>query len=70
MKRNLTKETREPLDGFEKDKWLPVPDISKRKKELTGYVRSTRRVSHFERWAFDVSTTGLTALMLLYYGAV
>jgi len=43
MKTKLTKEEKEILDSFEKDEWVPVTDLSKRKKELVQYARNTLR---------------------------
>lgn len=43
MKTNLTKEEKEILDSFEKGEWVPVTNLSKRKRELTEYARNTLR---------------------------
>jgi predicted DNA binding CopG/RHH family protein len=43
MKTKLTKEEKEILDGFEKDEWVPVTNLTKRKKELMAYARNTLR---------------------------
>jgi len=43
MKIKLTKEEKEILDSFEKGEWVPVADLSKRKKELAEYARNTLR---------------------------
>ena len=43
MKTKLTKEEKEILDSFEKGEWIPVSDLSKRKKELAEYARNTLR---------------------------
>lgn len=43
MKPKLTNEEKEILDGFEKGEWVPVADLSKRKKELAVYARNTLR---------------------------
>jgi predicted DNA binding CopG/RHH family protein len=43
MKTKLTKEEKEILDSFEKDKWVPVTNLTKRKKELMAYARNTLR---------------------------
>ena len=43
MKTNLTKEEKEILDSFEKDEWVPVANLTKRKKELMAYARNTLR---------------------------
>ncbi len=43
MKTKLTKEEKEILDSFEKDEWIPVTNLEKRKKELVAYARNTLR---------------------------
>ena len=43
MKTKLTKEEKEILDSFEKDEWIPVANLAKRKKELATYARNTLR---------------------------
>jgi predicted DNA binding CopG/RHH family protein len=43
MKTKLTKEEKKILDSFEKGEWIPVADLSKRKKELAAYARNTLR---------------------------
>jgi predicted DNA binding CopG/RHH family protein len=43
MKTKLTKEEKEILDSFEKDEWVPVTNLTKRKKELMAYARNTLR---------------------------
>jgi predicted DNA binding CopG/RHH family protein len=43
MKTKLTKEEKEILDSFEKDEWIPVTNLEKRKKELVAYARNTMR---------------------------
>ena len=43
MKTKLTKEEKEILDSFEKDAWVPVTNLTKRKKELMAYARNTLR---------------------------
>jgi len=43
MKTQLTKEEKELIDSFDKGEWVPVGDLSKRKKELMGYARNTLR---------------------------
>jgi predicted DNA binding CopG/RHH family protein len=43
MKTKLTKEEKEILASFEKGEWVPVADLSKRKKELAEYARNTLR---------------------------
>lgn len=37
----LSKEEQKILDSFEKDKWVPVKNLSKRKAELLKYARNT-----------------------------
>jgi len=43
MKTKLTKEEKEILDSFEKDEWVPVAHLTKRKKELMASARNTLR---------------------------
>ena len=43
MKTKLTTEEKEILDSFEKDEWVPVTNLTKRKKELMAYARNTLR---------------------------
>jgi len=43
MKTKLAKEEKEILDSFEKGEWIPVTNLSKRKKELAAYARNTLR---------------------------
>ena len=43
MTTKLTKEEKEILDSFEKDEWIPVKNLVKRKKELIAYARNTLR---------------------------
>lgn len=43
MKTKLTKDEKEILDSFEKDEWVPVTNLNKRKKELMAYARNTLR---------------------------
>jgi len=43
MTTKLTKEEKEILDSFEKDEWVPVTNLAKRKKALMGYARNTLR---------------------------
>ncbi len=43
MKTKLTKEEKEILDSFEKDEWVPVTNLAKRKKELMACARNTLR---------------------------
>jgi len=41
MKIRLTEEEKEILDSFEKNEWVPVKNLSKRKEELMQYARNT-----------------------------
>jgi len=41
MKNRFTEEEQEILDSFEKGEWVPVKDLSKRKRELIRYARNT-----------------------------
>ena len=41
MKNRLTEEEKEILDSFERGEWIPVKDLSKRKRELIRYARNT-----------------------------
>ena len=41
MKTKLTKEEKEIVRSFEKGEWVPVQDLSRRKKELMQYARNT-----------------------------
>ena len=41
MKNRLTEEEKEILDSFEKGEWIPVKDLSKRKRELIRSARNT-----------------------------
>jgi predicted DNA binding CopG/RHH family protein len=43
MKNRLTEEEQEILDSFERGEWVPVRDLSKRKRELIRYARNTLR---------------------------
>jgi predicted DNA binding CopG/RHH family protein len=43
MKTKLAKEEKKILDSFEKGEWIPVTNLSKRKKELVAYARNTLR---------------------------
>jgi hypothetical protein len=43
MKTKLTKEEKGILDSLEKGEWIPVADLSKRRKELAQYARNTLR---------------------------
>lgn len=39
----LTEEEKYILDSFEKDEWVPVKNLAKRKAELTRYAKNTLR---------------------------
>jgi predicted DNA binding CopG/RHH family protein len=41
MKNRLTEEEQEILGSFERGEWVPVKDLSKRKRELIRYARNT-----------------------------
>jgi predicted DNA binding CopG/RHH family protein len=41
MKTRLTREEKEIVKSFEKGEWVPVPDLSGRRKELMRYARNT-----------------------------
>jgi predicted DNA binding CopG/RHH family protein len=41
MKTKLSKEEKEILESFEKGEWVPVQNLSERKKELAEYARNT-----------------------------
>ncbi|MEK7279620.1 MAG: antitoxin [Nitrospirota bacterium] len=41
MKIKLTEDEKEILDSFEKGEWVPVKNLTKRKKELIQYARNT-----------------------------
>lgn len=41
MSAKLTKEEREILDSFEKNEWVPVKNLARRKSELMSYASST-----------------------------
>ena len=41
MKTKLTKEEKGIIKSFEKGEWVPVTDLSRRKKELIQYARNT-----------------------------
>ena len=56
MKTKLTKEEKSILDSFERDEWIPVANLAKRKKELAEYeimrgalVRAIARISVAEK---------------------
>ena len=48
------------MDSFEKGEWVPVADLSKRKKELTEYARNTLRKD--KRLNIRISERGLIEL--------
>ena len=41
MRNRLTEEEQGILDSFERGEWVPVKDLSKRKRELIRYARNT-----------------------------
>jgi predicted DNA binding CopG/RHH family protein len=41
MKNRLTEEEKEILDSFERGEWIPVKDLSKRKRDLIRYAQNT-----------------------------
>jgi predicted DNA binding CopG/RHH family protein len=41
MKNRLTEEEQEILNSFERGEWVPVRNLSKRKRELIRYARNT-----------------------------
>ncbi len=41
MKNRLTEEEQEILDSFERGEWVPVRNLSKRKRKLIRYARNT-----------------------------
>jgi len=41
MKTKLSKEEKEILESFEKGEWVPVPNLSERKRALAEYARNT-----------------------------
>ena len=43
MKTKLTRDEEVMVKSFEKGEWVPVEDLSKRKKELMEYARNTIR---------------------------
>jgi len=43
MKNRLTEEEQEILGSFERGEWVPVKDLSKRKRDLIRYARNTLR---------------------------
>lgn len=60
MKTRLTKEEKQLLDSFEKDEWVPVTNLAKRKKELMAYARNTLRKD--KRVNIRISERDLTEL--------
>ncbi len=60
MKAKLTKEEQEILNSFEKGKWVPVKNLSKRKAELIRYARNTLRKD--KRLNIRISERDLTEL--------
>ncbi|MEI8012686.1 MAG: antitoxin [Candidatus Omnitrophota bacterium] len=60
MKAKLTKEEKEILDNFENGEWVPVADLSKRRKELVGYARNTLKKD--KRLNIRISERDLTEL--------
>jgi len=60
MKDKLTKEEKEILDSFENGEWVPVADLSKRRKELAKYARNT--LSRDKRLNIRISERDLTEL--------
>jgi len=41
MKNRLSEDEQRILDSFERGEWVPVKDLSKRKRELIRYARNT-----------------------------
>ncbi len=60
MKRKLTKEEINILESFEKDEWIPVKNLSNRKKELMNYAANTLRKD--KRLNIRISERDLTEL--------
>ena len=60
MKAKLTEEEKEILDSFEKDEWVPVADLPKRRKELSEYARNTLKKDR--RLNIRISERDLTEL--------
>jgi predicted DNA binding CopG/RHH family protein len=60
MKAKLTKEEKEILDNFENGEWVPVADLSKRRKELVEYARNTLKKD--KRLNIRISERDLTEL--------
>ena len=60
MKAKLTKEEKEILDSFEKGEWVPVTDLSKRRKELAEYAGNSLKKD--KRLNIRISERDLTEL--------
>ncbi len=60
MKAKLTKEEKEILDSFEKGEWVPVADLSKRRKELAEYAGNSLKKD--KRLNIRISERELTEL--------
>lgn len=60
MKAKLTKEEKEILDSFEKGEWVPVADLSKRRKELAEYAGNSLKKD--KRLNIRISERDLTEL--------
>ncbi|ACF44689.1 conserved hypothetical protein [Pelodictyon phaeoclathratiforme BU-1] len=60
MMAKLTKEDKEILDSFEKGEWVPVPDLSKRRKELAEYAGNSLKKD--KRLNIRISERDLTEL--------
>ncbi|MCX5886139.1 MAG: antitoxin [Proteobacteria bacterium] len=60
MKTKLTKEEKEIVKSFEKGEWIPVTDLSRRKKELMQYARDTLKKD--KRLNIRISERDLTEL--------
>lgn len=56
----LSKEEQKILDSFEKDEWVPVKNLSKRKAELLKYARNTLKKN--KRLNIRISERDLTEL--------
>jgi len=60
MKAKLTKEEKEILESFEKGEWVPVTDLSKRRKELAEYAGNSLKKD--KRLNIRISERDLTEL--------
>jgi len=60
MKTKLSKEEKEILESFEKDEWVPVANLSERKKALAEYARNTLKKDR--RLNIRISERDLTEL--------